>query len=52
VLHNVGKGSPSRAAFIERAGKMQVPYLADPNTGIEMFESADINTYLDDTYGA
>ena len=31
-VHNVGKGSPSRAAFVERSGKMQVPYLLDPNT--------------------
>lgn len=52
VLHNVAKGSPSRDAFIARAGKMQVPYLVDPNTGVEMFESADIVAYLDQTYGA
>lgn len=51
-LHNVGKGSPSREAFVERAGKMQVPYLADPNTQIEMFESDDIVHYLRETYGA
>ena len=50
VLHNVAKGSPSRAAFIERSGKMMVPYLVDPNTGTEMFESADIVAYLDRTY--
>jgi glutathione S-transferase len=30
---------------------MMVPYLADPNTGVEMFESADIVAYLDRTYG-
>lgn len=51
-LHNVAKGSPGRAAFVERSGKMQVPYLADPNTGVEMFESGDIVTYLERTYGA
>jgi glutathione S-transferase len=49
-LHNVAKGSPRRAAFVERSGKMMVPYLADPNTGKEMFESADIVSYLDETY--
>jgi len=38
VLHNVGKRSPKRKAFIERSGKMMVPFLADPNTGREMFE--------------
>lgn len=51
-LHNVAKGSPSRGAFIERSGRMMVPYLADPNTGEEMFESADIVAYLHATYGA
>ena len=43
LLHNVAKGSPS--------GKMMVPYLVDPNTGVEMFESADIAAYLHATYG-
>jgi len=52
VLHNVAKGSPSREAFIRRSGKMQVPYLVDPNTSTEMFESADIVAYLDREYGA
>jgi glutathione S-transferase len=52
VLHNVGKGSPGREAFVRRSGKMMVPYLVDPNTGKEMFESADIKKYLIETYGA
>jgi glutathione S-transferase len=52
LLHNVAKGSPSRPAFVERSGKMMVPYLVDPNTGKAMFESADITTYLRETYGA
>lgn len=50
LLHNVGKGSPRREAFVARSGKMMVPYLADPNTGEEMFESADIVRYLERTY--
>ena len=50
LLHNVGKKSPSREAFIRRSGKMMVPYLIDPNTGTEMFESADIVRYLETTY--
>lgn len=52
VLHNVAKKSAHRPAFQERSGKMQVPYLVDPNTGVEMFESADIVAYLHKTYGA
>jgi glutathione S-transferase len=50
-LRNVAKGSPGRAAFALRSGKMQVPYLADPNTKIELFESADIVAYLERSYG-
>jgi glutathione S-transferase len=49
-LRNVAKGSPGRAAFVKRSGKMMVPYLIDPNTGTEMFESADIVAYLHRTY--
>lgn len=52
ILHNVAKKSPSRDAFIKRSGKMQVPYLVDPNTRVEMFESAEIVAYLHKTYGA
>lgn len=52
LLHNVGKNSPSREAFVERSGKMQVPFLVDPNTDVELFESADIVRYLHATYGA
>ena len=32
-------------------GRMQVPYLVDPNTGIKLFESAKIITYLKKQYG-
>jgi glutathione S-transferase len=40
----------TRPELLERAGKVQVPYLVDPNTGIEMFESQAIREYLLDTY--
>jgi glutathione S-transferase len=50
LLHNVAKGSPQRDAFVQRSGKMMVPYLVDPNAGVEMFESADIVRYLEKTY--
>jgi glutathione S-transferase len=51
-LHNVGKNGAARPDLIERAGKMMVPYLVDPNTGRAMFESADIKAYLNETYSA
>lgn len=50
-LHNVARGSQRREAFVAMSGKMQVPYLKDPNTGAAMFESKDIITYLEGTYG-
>lgn len=49
-LHNLARGSPRREAFVARVGKMQVPWLSDPNTGRELFESADIVAYLDAEY--
>ena len=49
-LHNVPRRSPDRDAFVSLSGKMQVPFLVDPNTGATMFESADIRRYLYDTY--
>ena len=39
-----------REAMNEKSGKVQVPYLVDPNTGAEMFESWDIIDYLNKTY--
>lgn len=39
-----------REALIERGGRSQVPYLEDPNTGVGMYESADIVDYLEKTY--
>jgi len=49
-LHNVARGSARRQAFQSRSGKLQVPYLVDPNSGVEMFESSDIVEYLQATY--
>jgi glutathione S-transferase len=52
-LHRAPKDTGrNRAKLLARAGHVQVPYLVDPNTGTEMFESADIIRYLENTYGA
>ncbi|MFT4520650.1 MAG: glutathione S-transferase [Halioglobus sp.] len=45
------KGERFRPALVERGGKAQLPYLVDPNTGVEMYESLDIVAYLFETYG-
>lgn len=52
VLHNVAKKSPRRAAFIARSGKMQVPWLHDPSSGVSLFESEAIVSYLEREYGS
>jgi len=48
----VARGSSKREKLVALAGKVQVPYLVDPNTGAQMFESADIISYLERTYGS
>lgn len=40
----------NRTALTERTGRVQLPYLIDPNTGSEMYESRAIVRYLDQTY--
>jgi len=40
----------TRTELLERTGKVQVPYLTDPNTGTAMFESEAIREYLLATY--
>lgn len=42
----------NRKALMKRTGRVQVPYLVDPNSGAEMYESAKILSYLERTYGA
>jgi glutathione S-transferase len=51
VVRNVPKGSPKRAELERRGGKVQVPYIVDPNTGRAMYESDDIIAYLETQYG-
>ena len=36
--------------MIEKTGRFQVPFLVDPNTGIEMYESNEIVDYLESVY--
>ena len=45
-------GTENRRKFLERTGRVMVPYIVDPNTGISMFETRNIQNYLRKTYGA
>ena len=46
---NIGDDAVA-AELIARGGKRQVPYLIDSESGVEMYESADIADYLEKTY--
>jgi glutathione S-transferase len=36
--------------MMAKTGRFQVPYLVDPNTGVEMYESEEIVKYLEEVY--
>jgi len=44
------RGSANRDRMVEQTGRFQVPYLVDPNTGVQMFEGPEIVEYLDAVY--
>ena len=50
VLVSCSRGSANRDRMVEKAGRFQVPFLVDPNTGVEMFESVEIVQYLEAVY--
>ncbi|XP_031097290.1 uncharacterized protein LOC116001546 isoform X1 [Ipomoea triloba] len=50
IVAKCARGSPKRQSLYQRVGHFQVPYLEDPNTGVQMFESAEIVEYLRATY--
>lgn len=52
IRKNYQAPTAHRRQLVERGGKMMVPYLIDPNTNTAMYESAEIQKYLRNTYGA
>ena len=44
------RGSRNRDRMFAEQGRFQVPFLRDPNTGVELFESAEIVAYLNEVY--
>ena len=44
------RGSANRDKLFAKTGRFQVPYLIDPNTGVEMYESDKIVDYLEKVY--
>jgi glutathione S-transferase len=51
-MHNYMPGTENRRKFLERTGKIMMPYIVDPNTGVDMYQTKDIQEYLRETYGA
>ncbi|GIW43351.1 MAG: glutathione S-transferase [Candidatus Binatia bacterium] len=52
VVRNVPRGSPQREELARLGGKVQVPFLVDPNTGTSLYESDEIVAYLEEQYGS
>lgn len=50
VVVSCSRGSRNRNRMIEKTGRFQVPYIVDDNTGIDMFEGAEIVEYLEAVY--
>ncbi|KAB5553005.1 hypothetical protein DKX38_010316 [Salix brachista] len=52
IIRSCARGSPKRQILFEKTGHFQAPYIEDPNTGVQMFESAEIVEYLKATYAS
>lgn len=50
IIKTCARGSPKRNELFQKTGSFQVPFISDPNTDTNMFESAEIIQYLDSTY--
>lgn len=52
VMVSCSRGSANRDKLLARSGAaaFQVPFLVDPNTGVELFESNEIVEYLEEVY--
>ena len=50
IMVSCPRGSANRDKMVEKTGRFQVPFLVDPNSGIEMYEGPEIVAYLDSVY--
>ncbi len=50
LIKYCGRGSAKRDEMVNLTGRFQVPFLRDPNTAAELFESDAIVKYLDAVY--
>ena len=50
IMVSCSRGSANRDRMVAKTGRFQVPFLVDPNTGLELFEGNEIVKYLDAVY--
>jgi carotenoid 9,10(9',10')-cleavage dioxygenase 1 len=50
ILRPCSRGSPRRNELLRKTKTFQVPFIEDTNTGMNLFESAEIVKYLNKTY--
>lgn len=53
MIYPIPKNGKRHVARLKKlGGEGKVPFLHDPNTGVEMYQSKDVIEYLRETYGA
>ncbi|XP_010455391.1 PREDICTED: uncharacterized protein LOC104736994 isoform X1 [Camelina sativa] len=52
VLHNIGEGSTRMKSLVNASGSNKVPFLVDPNTGVQLGDYQKILAYLFKTYSS
>uniref|UniRef100_A0A1J3K5N2 GST N-terminal domain-containing protein n=1 Tax=Noccaea caerulescens TaxID=107243 RepID=A0A1J3K5N2_NOCCA len=52
VLHNIGEGSTRMRSLLNASGSNKVPFLVDPNTGVQLGDYQKILAYLFKTYSS
>lgn len=52
VLHNIGEGSTRMRSLLNVSGSDKVPFLIDPNTGVQLGDYQKILSYLFKTYSS
>ena len=51
-MHHYMPGTENRRKFLQRTGKIMMPYIIDPNEDVNMYQTREIQAYLHETYGA
>ena len=52
IVRNVARGSERRNELVRRAGGLAIPFLHDPNTGVDLTDGESICCYLEERYAS